>query len=777
MAGIFAYAVDRSNEPACANILYGSNSTATGPWTVTPSLLSNSEYLTANLIGSNVRSDGVSVVFQPDIKQAGNYSVTLFTPGCLQDNSCNARGIVNVTGTYATTSAPGVPTQTTIYQTNQNDKYDLIYQGPVDANSAEFRPTVTLSALSGQQDGVTLVAQRVQFNITNSTGGLNGLYEFDPNSNTTDNDFSDSIIDRAGMELDPGAIITSITLLNNVTYIGGNFSNKDAGFENIFSIGNGNSTALPNGGLNAEVSSLVAFEDSIFVGGNFTNTIEGSIPGLNNVAVFNTTSQEWQALGAGVSGTVDTIVTLEVNITTNHPETCITINGFFDQIEATGSNKAVSVAGFAIWVPSRQDWLQNLELQSQAITGKLSYMTNVTGSATLLAGTLASQDMMAEDAVVLTSGPLAINALNLDVQPPKIGPVRRKRAISGQNTTGITTGLFYNNAGLNMTILGGSFTASATDSSTVNNLAFLNNTASATGIVTGLASGIDSDSTFLALATSGSVLYAGGSVTGTVNDDTVNGLVVYDLGQAAYSSPQPPAFGGNDVSVNAITVRPNKDEIYVGGNFETAGSLGCPGVCVFRNGAWTQPGSGLGGSVSAFTWQGNDQLLTGGNLTIDNNATSLATYDISKSAWTALDGAADSIPGPVTALGPANNDASKYWVAGKAINGSTFLMKYDGSKFESIGDSLGTQTTILGLSVLQLGKSHSDTDLVPSNMVLLVTGQLNLPSFGNVSAALFNGTTFTPFILCTSGNRPGSLSQLFSEKEIKFTTAGNSHAI
>lgn len=776
IADIFAYAVNASNEPSCANIRYGSNSTATGPWTVTPSLQSNSEYLTANLSGPDISTNGVSVTFEPDIKQKGNYSVTMFTPGCKQDNTCDTRGIVNVTGNYAAAGAPGISTQTTIYQTNYYDKYDMIYQGPVDANSDSFRPTVTLAPLSSQKDDVIVVAQRVQFNITGSTSGLNGLYEFNPNANTTESGFSSSIIDSAGMNLSAGAIITAIQVLNNLTYIAGNFSNQDIGFENVFSIGKGNSTALPNGGLNAEVSSMVPYADLLFIGGNFTNTVNGSVPGLNNVAMFNTTSQTWEALGAGVSGAVDSVVTLKVNITTNQPEVCVSVNGFFDRILATGSSKAIPVAGFAIWVPTQKNWLQNLNLQSPAISGQLSAMTNVTGSATLLAGTLSSQDLSAQDAVSLTSGPLAINALNVGIQPQQIGPMTRKRSISGQNTTGVVTGLFYKNGALNMTVLGGAFTATASNGTAINNLAFLNNTGSNHGTVSGLPAGLDSDSTFLALATTSTVLYAGGTITGTVNNAPVNGLIVYDLGLAGYSYPQPPAFGGTDVAVNAITVRPNKPEIYVGGNFATAGSLGCPAVCVFRNGQWNQPGNELGGSVSAFTWQGNDQLLAGGNLTVNNNATTLATYDTSKTQWKALTAASD-VPGPVTALGPANIDASKFWVAGKSPNGSAFLMYYDGSHFKSIGDSLGKETTILGLSVLVLSKNHESSDLIPSNMVLLVTGQLNLPNFGNASAALFNGTTFSPFIISTSGNGPGSLSNLISANANKFPNAGELRAL
>ena len=742
-----------------------------------PSGQSYSRYLSADFPGDGANREDYSVVFQPDIRQQGNYSVTIYTPGCLEDDSCDRRGIVNVTGNYATSTVPGIPLQTEIYQTNNYDKYDEIYRGPVDVSSSGFRPSVSLTPLADQGDSITMVAQRIQFNlIGNATSALNGLYEFDPNSQELDTEISNSTIDRAGANLDTGATITSMATLGNATYVAGNFSDKSAGFENIFAIGSGNSTALPDGGLNAQVSSMLVYEDLLFLGGNFTDTMNGSVSGLNNVAAFNTTSQAWQALGAGVNGAVNTVVELPVNVTSNTPERCISFNGFFDQLEAAGSDKAVPVQGFGVWVPSRQNWLQNLRLQSQAVTGQLSTMTNVTGGTPLLAGTLSAEDISADDAVTLTSDPLRLNGLDIGIQRQPVRPPTRKRAVSDQNITGIVTGLFHNNNNLNVTILGGHFTATASNGSTIENLAFINNAGNNAGTVTGIASGLEADSAFLALATTDNLLYAGGKVTGKVNEVGVNGLIVYDIAQGDYYYPQPPALVGSDVVVNAITMRPNKPQVFVGGRFDSAGSLGCPSVCVFENGAWSQPGIGIEGSIAAFMWQGNNKLLAGGNITIMDNATSLASYDTSTSEWTALEGASSSVPGPVTALVQASLDSSQFWVAGKATNSSAFLMKYDGNGFQTVGDVLGNQTTINGLSIINLQRNrNNDNNLISSGKTLLVTGQLDLPNFGNASAALFNGTTFTPFILSTSRNGPGSLSQLFSEKRVRFDDAGKFH--
>ena len=620
-----------------------------------------------------------------------------------------------------------------------------------------------------------IVAQRVQFKLTmNSTdGNLNGLFEFDPNSGAAITDYSNSTIDAAGGNLDEDAIITSIAINNGVTYVGGNFTDPSQGFQNIMSIGKGNSSSLPDGGLNSQVSTMLPYEDLLFIGGNFSNTLNGTVAGLNNIAAYNTTSQSWIALGSGVDGPITSIVPLVINVTLDTPETCITFNGFFDHLLGSGSSKKVSAQGFGVWVPSRQTWLQNLNLQSQTVTGQLSAMTNVTNGAPLLAGTLSSQDQSAEDAVSLTQSPLRLNSLNAGIQPQPAGPITRKRAISGTNVTGVVTGLFYTGNGQNMTILGGHMTATASNGSTLQNLVFLNSTSS-TPTISGLTGGIDSDSTILALATTTpGVLYAGGSLTGQYRDEKFNGLFLYDLGLNDFSYPQPPPLGGDNVAVNAISVRPKNTQVYVAGAFDTAGSLGCPAVCYFDGGVWNPPGSGISGVVNAMIWQGNDKLLVGGNLTVANNATTLANYDASKSVWTSLS-AASGIPGFVTALAPADSQASNFWVGGTGTNGSAFLMKYDAgsSTFISPGNLFDPQTTIQGVSVLNVNKNHDSTNLVGGGMIVLVTGELHIPNFGNASAALFNGTVLTPFLLSTSGNGPGSLSGLFSENQINFKTTG-----
>ena len=785
---IYAFAENDFNEPSCADLDSPSTASSTGPWKLFSSPRSSSDYLTGTFSGAEL-GPSTSVRFEPDLPESGNYSITVFTPGCIQDGTCSSRGRVNITGAVATGARSVRPIQTEISQTNNFDKYDEVYSGYVDVGgrgrggAGGFRPSITLTPSADQDGEVTVVAQRVRFELINSTSGLNGLYEFDPDrADAADADVTDSTYGRAGLELDEGAVVNSIVVDGGVTYVGGVFvSDRDHG--NIFAVrdddddddDDDDATALPGGGLDGAVLAMHLHEGLLYVGGNFTDTNRTDTDGLVNVAAFSTADEAWQPLGAGVNGRVERIVPLTLNVTSERPETVISLTGTFDELLPLDGKEGVPVNGFAVWVPSQRDWLQNLDLEIVAIDGQLTTFAVVPEGPTLVAGTLSSQGLAARGAVGLpASGPLKLRRMPIRIRPGSPVSQSRKRAVGGQDVSGVVAGYFYENDGRNVTVLGGHFTARAPDGSSVDNLALVNG--SNEDAVGGLGPGLSADSTFLALAVQQDTLYAGGTVTGTVNgDDEVNGLILYDLVRADFVQPQPPALAGTDVAVHAIAGQPDSDEVYVGGNFDSAGSMSCPSLCIFSQSAsqWNRPGDGLTGSIGAMTWAGVDKLVVGGNLTVNGSATSMVTYDPGSRVWSAFAGNGPDVPGPVTALSAADNSASRFWIAGASANGSAFLMIYDGTTFRSVGDTLGTTTRIRGLQVLPLSQPHERTELLDDDQILLVSGQLDIPGFGNASAALFNGTNFAPFILSTSSNNsPGSVSRIVSLRDNYFTTSG-----
>lgn len=774
---IYSFAVDDFNEPKCDDVSTGSSSTTSptsGLWNrVANEGQTSSDYLSAYLTDASQVSPDTSVVFTPDVKQSGNYSITVYTPGCLQDDSCATRGMVNVTGSMTSNSQP---VTTTVFQTNDYDKFDQVYYGYVDVDTDTFKPSVTVVPQAGQNVPLTIVAQRVRFELITTTGGLNGLFEYDPNQAAVSTDFSNSAIDAAGAGLQSGALVNVIVPYEDQIYVAGNFSGQ--GISNVMLVGK-NATALPNGGLNADVQCMYQNGTMLYMGGNFTDTADDSIPGLNNIAAFDIPGNKWTAVGAGVNGLVYAIVPLALNITAGDLEDCLAVNGDFDSVNAFGDSDAFSAEGFAIWVPTRNNWLHNIANADIAINGMLVTMTDVPHFSPLYAGQITSQALGFSDAVELVgSGQPSLQSLGIQLQPTNSNsssPTRKRAVNSAQNYTGVYDGLFYSQNGLNITVLGGNFAATASDGSSVQNLIFINNTNSQQA-VTGV-SGLDSDSTFAAMDTYSTTLFAGGAITGTISGSRVNGLVVYDLQAGAYATTQPPALAGDNVIVNAIATQPKGSSVYVGGNFVSAGSLPCATLCFYDTSTlqWNNPGTGFSGTISSMVWSSNTELIIAGNLTVGGDATPMATYDSKKQTFQAYT-AASTLPGPITAIAAATSQYDEFWAAGTATNnGSTYLSKYSNNVWTGVS-GLGEGSTIRGLQVMSLTSNHDDTDLVPNNEVLLITGNINVPGFGNASAVLFNGTNHQPFILTSrEDGSQGTIGGVFASNSGNFMNSSGGH--
>ncbi|WYZ34993.1 hypothetical protein EsH8_I_001269 [Colletotrichum jinshuiense] len=766
---INSYAIDDFNAPVCAGSNTKSSATATGPWTTSPSLQSSSQYLTAQLSG-NITEKSASVVFLPDLQESGNYSVNLYTPGCLQDATCSTRGQVNVTGAMSSSGANKF--STSLYQTNNFDKYDQIYFGYIEASSADgFRPSVTLTPLAGQSlDEMTIVAQRVGFTLINSTGGLNGLYDFDPKSAVVDTDFKSSKINQLGSSFSSGSAVTSLTTAGDLVIVGGNFTSSSA--RNVIGINTANEATMAlDGGLNGEVKAMKLNGTQLYVGGVFSNTLDNAVSGLNNVGIYDTSANTWTPLGAGVNGEVSHVVPMLVNITNeNEPESVVTFTGDFSEINAFGDNQAISVSGFAVWVPSQKNWLQNLAGPVPAFSGILTTgILGLPGGESLYAGSMTSATISANGAVTLAE---KFGQFPVKIKSPSTstGGLSRRDSVSSGNVTGVVTGAFYSDNGHNMTILGGRFTAEGANGTSANNLVLIDGSKS--NAITGLGSQIEDNSTFIALAVTGDLLFAGGDVRGRVNDGDVRGIISLNLQTAAFNSTQPPGVSGGNAIVTSIEVRPETGDVYVAGSFESAGALGCPGVCYYDTSlaGWNRPGVNLEGTGHALIWTSKSQLVAGGNFTLNGTSpTMLAMYSPDRQAWSAFPGE-DSLPGPVEVLTAGSSDRSQLWVSGTAANGSIYVMKYDGSAWHSAGVTLSPGTVVNSLQIFSLTSSHENTNILDSKQVLMMTGSLDIPGFGTASAATFNGTSFQPFALTiNNGNTAGSISRIFTENQDFFS--------
>lgn len=773
---IFSYAVNDFNEPSCAGLEYTSAATATGPWTVTPSFQSSAEYLTAQIQGP-IENSSASIVFTPDIRESGHYSINLYTPGCIQDNTCTTRGRVSLTGQMTADPTKSTPIDVDLFQTNNFDKYDQIYFGLIDASSGGFRPRVTMTPVPGQDlTTMTFVAQKIGFTLINSTGGLNGLYEYAPGSAVNASEFMKSAFNRLGANFTARSAVNALATSGDATYIAGNFTSGST--KNIVALkGDNYDVQTLDGGLNGEVRSMFLNDTNLFVGGSFSNTQDNSVKGLDNVAVYDTSKNTWSPLGAGVSGRVLDVVGMTMNVTSSTPEVVVTFSGFFDKLNAFGDNPAVDVDGFGVWVPSQNNWLQNVKLPLESIEGALSAsILDLKGDTSLYAGSLASFSLAASGAAILGDNILGQFPVDITTSTDSGSGSLTKRdgTLADGNLDGVVAGIFDTNNGRNRTILGGHFSAKATDGSTIHNLLILDG--SDKDRVFGLGDQISQNSTFAALAVHEDVLFAGGKVAGTVNGANVNGLVTYNVASKSFNTQPPPLSGGN-ATVSSIAVRPNTGDVYVGGSFTSAGSLSCPGVCFFSTTAsqWSQAGRDLAGDVSSLMWATDKILLVGGNLTVNNTVpTSLAKYDATTQTWDSYP-SASQLPGPVTVLTAGASDGGQIWVAGtSSSDNSVYLMKHDGSAFQAAGkDVLQPGTDIRGLQIFSLIDSHNESPLMNPDESLLLTGSIVLKDFGSASAVIFDGENFTPFALTSSSSRkPGSIARVFSERADFFAKGG-----
>jgi len=97
-------------------------------------------------------------------------------------------------------------------------------------------------------------------------------------------------------------VVYELVVSGDDLYVGGSFTRtSDGSLTGLGSIARYDTTAgawnaLPNQGLDYDVFALVVSGDNLYVGGGFTQTGDGSLTDLGNIARYNTTAGTWHAL-------------------------------------------------------------------------------------------------------------------------------------------------------------------------------------------------------------------------------------------------------------------------------------------------------------------------------------------------------------------------------------------------------------------------------------------------------------------------------------------------
>lgn len=247
------------------------------------------------------------------------------------------------------------------------------------------------------------------------------------------------------------------------------------------------------------------------------------------------------------------------------------------------------------------------------------------------------------------------------------------------------------------------------------------------------------------------------------------GVLSFDLRKAVWNNlPALSTKAGTVLSVRAIGHRPGSTTMIVAGTFTNAGGLPCANVCQWdsKMSRWISVGNGVDGNIAALDFAGNkaNTLILAGSINVAGREVAMASWVFDNNQndqWTGLGtvGAGPGqAPGPATAVSVDNLNTNSIFVAGRSSAGtSPYLSKWDGMGYNTLGNSeLQTSTGIAQLSFVGLTKPHPENTVLESNRMLVVSGALNMRSYGNVSTALFDGQSWTPFLLSTrTGGGPG----------------------
>lgn len=731
--------------------------------------VSGSTYVSIDVTDPAQISD-VSVRFEPNVTYSGNYSMLLYTPGCVQDGTCAGRSGVQVS---VFSSSDSDPVNTTLYETNDYDKYDSIFMGHVEKPTGDFRPYVLVTPLASNPIPFTFVADRIQ-TIVNSIEEdetdsiqLNSIFEFQP-SNFTDltNDsvpVGNTTINSLGYYLSNSSstLVSSLFVDGDYLVVGGNFTSSTLG-NNLLVVDSDGAKSANGGGLNGPVNGFQSFSsDSVVVFGNFTGPVNTTVDGANNVVFYNFNGDSWNAIANGVDGEV-----AHANVFNLNGTSALGFTGSFTHV-LTNNSEAISVDnGFGLYVPDQEAWVQMSNFSSIYLKARISKWASFNNT-DFYAGYV-SQYQSATSGASFVNDDLSVSRSPFEFAENVAGNSARlqsRNTILQNGDNVINAGVFANSS---FSVMAGHFKANA-NNETYTNLVMVND-----GHVQGLPQDSVSDnSTFYDLYVSNNVLYAGGDFTGNVSGAQIAGILFYDLANNDYLDIQPPGISGDQAVVTNIQVRPNTESLVVAGSFTRAGSLACTSLCVYdlSGHRWTSPTPGLSGVVSAMNFIGNDVLVIAGDLKLNDSTIYFAQYDFQSSTYSSFGSESTDLPGPINSFVLNGNGVDSVFASGlDSSSGDYYVSHWNGSGWNSIDEVIQSGSTVTELVLMQLQNSHTANPVLPSDEVLLVSGNIILRDFGNVSAVFFDGSSWQPAYLTTTRNgTSGSINSFFSQSSSSFS--------
>lgn len=200
--------------------------------------------------------------------------------------------------------------------------------------------------------------------------------------------------------------------------------------------------------------------------------------------------------------------------------------------------------------------------------------------------------------------------------------------------------------------------------------------------------------------------------------------------------------------VNAVAT--NGSDVYVGGDFTTAGSISASRVAKWNGSSWSSLGTGINSSVLALAVDGNGSLYAGGTFAQAGGATVSNIAKWNGSAWSALGSGTNASVYALLAQGTDVYVGGQFNVVGGTATGP--LAKWNGSAWSAVGS----------------GVSGTVRALTASGSNLYAGGSLGLAGT-TVPVARWNGTAWSSL----STNLTGTVSTLAATPNGTVYAGGN----
>ncbi|RCI06967.1 hypothetical protein CU098_013732 [Rhizopus stolonifer] len=664
-----------------------------------------------------------SITYQPYIPSYGQYKIYATTPGCVGSSNCYKRTQVE----YQLQLQPG---QITTFYSDQNvfeDTRTLIYSGPVGPISESFKPSITLRpAFNATRKGnVVIMADTMDFIKDMSLNPpIISILEYNL---TLAKNVSAVSWGPLKQQLPLISTVYSIDSSSGDTlYIGGEFINQNSSnsYNNIvaYEYQSGFMVPLADTGLNGKVSKLLSHTIST---GEF-NATSISNTNLHYVAQYDLQRKTWLSLEGGVNGPVN-----ELFLTANNT---LSLSGFYN-CQFSSMKQCIKSGGSGQWDIIRGTWVNTPFL----LLGNIE-MVYSDALQTVIVGNQLNAETYQANMVNLNSSRLATSLFDHQTQ---------------FYPTTITAGTMTE---WNATIVAGHFT-----DGNITRILISNNSSGWTLVD-------EFQGQVYHLAEYHQRLYVGGNFR---SDQSVS-FTIYDLTNNTKISTHSVLDNSNPGTVTSIRAHPDGKSLLIGGNFSRINSLSCNAICMldFDTLKWSPVAMDLSGVVYDIAVSENNDVVVLGDLHVQNSNTHMATLKNQASTWEAygdvyfpgnptnfIKGTTSNtfiVAGSSKSIHIAKRNRATKRGAYGSVKGGFFVGMLQDKTYSSLNTSILGPNTVINQMLLVPASDTSRYFPENTQNVLLAIGDIEFVNIGYASAALYDGSTWFPYLISTQWNgQPG----------------------